>query len=223
MTNKQAKDLLDNLIGMVEDNQEHDYDTALKMGIKALDKEPCEDAVSRSTAKTRIYLKYINRPDICKAMFKILDGLPSVQPKLAECADAVSRQAVEEIINDIRDCISVEGYWAILERLKKLSSVQRTSNADKKHVENTLDDAISRQAALDIFTATKLKKFDFILYARAEIKKLPSVRPQEQTGRWIEREVRGDIALYCSECETGLDVHYHYLFCPNCGARMVDE
>lgn len=48
MTNEQAKDLLDNLIGMVEDNQEHDYDTALKMGIKALDKyaepsETCED------------------------------------------------------------------------------------------------------------------------------------------------------------------------------------
>ena len=34
--------------------------------------------------------------------------------------DLISRQAVEEIINDIRDCISVEGYCAILERLKKL-------------------------------------------------------------------------------------------------------
>lgn len=39
------------------------------------------------------------------------------------CDDAVSRQAVEEIINDIRDCISVEGYYAILERLKKLPSM----------------------------------------------------------------------------------------------------
>lgn len=40
-----------------------------------------------------------------------------------ECEDAVSRQSVNEIINDIRDCISVEGYWAILERMKKLPSV----------------------------------------------------------------------------------------------------
>ena len=39
------------------------------------------------------------------------------------CEDAISRQAVEEIINDIRDCISVDGYWAILERMKKLPSV----------------------------------------------------------------------------------------------------
>ena len=40
------------------------------------------------------------------------------------CDDAISRDAVEEIINDIRDCISVEGYWAILERMKKLPSVK---------------------------------------------------------------------------------------------------
>ena len=39
------------------------------------------------------------------------------------CEDAVSRDAVCNIVNDIRDCISVEGYWAILERLKKLPSV----------------------------------------------------------------------------------------------------
>lgn len=39
------------------------------------------------------------------------------------CGDAISRQAVTEIINDIRDCISVEGYCAILERMKKLPSV----------------------------------------------------------------------------------------------------
>ena len=40
-----------------------------------------------------------------------------------QCEDAVSREAVCNIVNDIRDCISVEGYWAILERLKKLPSV----------------------------------------------------------------------------------------------------
>lgn len=38
MKNGTAIDLLDNLIGMVEDNQGHDYDGALKMGIEALKK-----------------------------------------------------------------------------------------------------------------------------------------------------------------------------------------
>ena len=37
MTRNEAIDLLDNLIGMIEDNHESDYDTALRMGIKALE------------------------------------------------------------------------------------------------------------------------------------------------------------------------------------------
>lgn len=37
MTREEAKDLLDNLIGMVEDNHDSDYDTALQMAIKALE------------------------------------------------------------------------------------------------------------------------------------------------------------------------------------------
>ena len=40
MTNAEAIDLLDNLIGMVEDSQDNDYDEALKMGIKALERTP---------------------------------------------------------------------------------------------------------------------------------------------------------------------------------------
>ena len=36
MTNEKAIDLLDNLIGMVDDNHHNNYDEALKMGIEAL-------------------------------------------------------------------------------------------------------------------------------------------------------------------------------------------
>lgn len=48
MTSEQAMDLLDNLVGMVEDNNESDYDTALKMGKDAIVRldhlidRPCE-------------------------------------------------------------------------------------------------------------------------------------------------------------------------------------
>lgn len=75
--------------------------------IKALSQEPCD-------TYTEGYFKGYD------------DGL---EQKLEEpCTDAVSREAVKEIINDIRDCISVEGYCAILERLKKLPPVtQRLS------------------------------------------------------------------------------------------------
>ncbi len=39
MTREEAIELLDNLIGMVEDNQHNDYDEAFKMGIKALENQ----------------------------------------------------------------------------------------------------------------------------------------------------------------------------------------
>ena len=42
MTNEEAIDLLDNLIGMVDDNHDSDYDTALRMAIKALKQEQYE-------------------------------------------------------------------------------------------------------------------------------------------------------------------------------------
>ena len=40
MTKEEAIDLLDNLIGMIEDNHNSDYDNALKMAIKSLEQEP---------------------------------------------------------------------------------------------------------------------------------------------------------------------------------------
>ena len=59
------------------------------------------------------------------SVFEFSDGtIKQVkQAEIEQCEDCVSRQAVNEIVNDIRDCISVEGYWAILERMKKLPSV----------------------------------------------------------------------------------------------------
>lgn len=55
MDREKAADLLDNLIGMVEDNHGADYDTALKIGIEALSTsgdgpEPVDDTISRQAA-----------------------------------------------------------------------------------------------------------------------------------------------------------------------------
>lgn len=44
MTNLEAADLLDNLIGMVSDNHDSDYDEALSKGRDILKSEPCGDA-----------------------------------------------------------------------------------------------------------------------------------------------------------------------------------
>ena len=47
MTKQEAIDLLDNLIGMIEDNHGSDYDSAIRMAINALKNQPeiirCKD------------------------------------------------------------------------------------------------------------------------------------------------------------------------------------
>ena len=54
MTREEAIDLLDNLIGMVEDNHNSDYDNALKMAIEALEQVPCDDVISRRATVQRL-------------------------------------------------------------------------------------------------------------------------------------------------------------------------
>lgn len=87
MDREKAADLLDNLIGMVEDNHGADYDTALKMGIEALSTsgdgpEPVDDTISRQAA-----IDALNRigsldtdadMEYAKGIF---ERLPSAQPK----------------------------------------------------------------------------------------------------------------------------------------------
>ena len=90
------------------------------------------------------------------------------------------------------------------------------TSAIKALQQDTCEDSISRQAALDCFTATKLKKFDFILYAREEIKNLPPVNPQPK-GHWINNQ---NGTYTCDKCG---GKHSRSNYCPNCGAKMVER
>lgn len=85
---EKAIDLLDNLLGMVEDNQDNDYDKALKMGIESLRKEPCADAISKASVFEILgnlmsipydFDRRITEKDVSESMDEIRD-LPSVTP-----------------------------------------------------------------------------------------------------------------------------------------------
>ena len=83
------------------------------------------------------------------------------------------------------------------------------------------DDVVSRQAVLDINESHHGQMPNHINHQIwQEIKALPSVRPQEQTGRWIETDGDDSCWYMCSECNRRTDDKSDY--CPNCGARMVE-
>ena len=86
MTRKEAIELLDNLIGMVEDNHNSDYDTAFKMAIKALvEQEPKteqEDDYFRKIAEVAISQLRADRD-------RLEDELAKREQE--PCEDAISR------------------------------------------------------------------------------------------------------------------------------------
>ena len=57
MNTEKAIDLLDNLIGMIEDNQDNDYDTAFHMAIEALKKLPSACKYRRTYHEVEGYFK----------------------------------------------------------------------------------------------------------------------------------------------------------------------
>ena len=76
MNKRTATNLLDNLVGMIEDSQENDYDTALKMGIEALKSHtqpvqrwiPCSERLPEedglylvTTSKGQVQMHVFNR------------------------------------------------------------------------------------------------------------------------------------------------------------------
>lgn len=83
------------------------------------------------------------------------------------------------------------------------------------------EDAVSREKVLGCFEFPNTKRKDFI----EAIKKLPSVTPTPNKGKWLNKNASGH-HFYgkCSECgqEFCVDAWYtqNMKFCPNCGAEM---
>lgn len=99
--------------------------------------------------------------------------------------------------------------------------------------QQTCEDCISRQAAIDCLNAdftidgkeNMETVVDYINGAFKKIKALPSVTPQPKVGKWIRIDKD---KLKCSECEV---IHYiaqypqsaNINYCPNCGTKMEVE
>ena len=200
----------------------NEYYEAVDMAIEALEQEP--DAIHNEREQA-----YMKGYEVASKRFRT-----------ELCEDAISREAVKEMLAKYH-----LGESRIAEELNELPSIQRTSNANKKHVENTLEDAISRQAAINIVRCDALSAA--IIYGRTEegmsarkaivngLKRLPSVSTEE-TGHWSRKtkvdayDIAGvktwGIKCQCDRCTfTTIVVEDfgYYKYCPNCGAKMGVE
>lgn len=102
-------------------------------------------------------------------------------------------------------------------------------------LEQECDDAVSRQAVLDIvrfeenwLSDAKSNNADTnIAFSgiRTQVAKLSPVTPAPKKGKWIFRgSYDEEGTLYCSNCKKEIDVSEGYFkWCTNCGAKMDEE
>lgn len=157
-----------------------------------------QDFIGWFKSDSRIYkalemaIQAISQVAICPSVGVNCEDCPAYEP-----CDAVSREAVCEIISDIRDCISVEGYWAILERLKKLQPVTQKPE-----------------------TVTEFA--DRCRECGARYGKLL----EQKSGKWVDTNTQDSMTgkvFKCDKCGEDFIKDYNYNYCPNCGAKMESE
>lgn len=112
MTSAVAIDLLDNLIGMFDDNQENDYDSALHMAINALKAQSDGNTISRQDAIDAVSNMLFRKFGICGDLAEItLAGLPSAQPEIIWCKDCKHWLDIDDGRQKHRMCADVYGDW----------------------------------------------------------------------------------------------------------------
>lgn len=144
-------------------------------------------------------------------------------------SDTIYRQDAMSIADEIRDCISVDGYWAWMERLKALPSAKQIGWV---HIDDIyrLISGHSNYHGDNILAA---------LTCLAEGKDVPNPidvleLPERKKGEWIYGE--HDIAMCdgyrCDQCGFFVPWDYNHKFidfikdyhwCPSCGSEMRGE
>ena len=170
------------------------------------EQEPCEDEICPCEDETKECIENCFECEY-SSFYK---GKPSDLIRRTDMLDAVGH-----------------GTTYTTEHLQKIINGLPSVEPTQKSVENTLktrcEDAVSRQAVLDLFEVYCGVAHN---YAQVweDVEHLPSVQPKAKTGRWIDRSEGGRIkypwmeAHECDKCgECGSAA---WNFCPNCGADM---
>ena len=148
------------------------------------------------------------------------------------------KEAIEILKHEKDNDIFVCTEWRnkIHEAIEMAISSLETDEAYQLEYERTTKndlgvDAVSRQAVLNTLERMdKALDTDRTVETYKELLKecykvLPSVTPQEpKTGHWIDCDNSDDYSADGYDCSVcGVNAEYATSYCPNCGARMVDE
>lgn len=145
------------------------------------------------------------------AMRAIANGSQESRSEIPNtCGDAISRKYILDLIDtkgaNLDDDLLIVEQW-----------IQDAPSVNPHPIE--CGDAISREEVLDEID----RRFDLAKPFKQLIESMPSVTPQQKTGRWKFRVYDANhIGHYeCSECYWNVLMNVSD-YCPHCGAKMVE-
>lgn len=177
---------------------------ALEMAIKALEQEPCDDAISREEALKHSHIEFDDDGEGHRVVYvEEIEDLPPVTP-----------QRDKSVLERVEDCISRQ---ALRQKLRE------------HH-----DFFVNAYGGFNNLSLNDKFRVDEITNCIAMVVNAPSVTPQPKIGEWLEKEVNSDKVIEewqsakCSVCDKYHTTPYMYYFddykfCPNCGAKMEVE
>ena len=212
MTNEKAKECIDAIIGTWEICQNQKYPSAVDVEIDA------EDIVALKMAITALEQEPCD--DVCEWFEQYVDIATDIVE--LRFSDGTVKRAKRGL------------YMRDIEKSIRKMLIDQIANEKKQQ---SCDDAISRQAAIDAIYACYIGGKEAVdkapysdHYAEGideavnAVYELPSVTVQEKTGRWIKNiDSYGNKHFTCPFCEHDIATKastWEDNYCPNCGAKM---
>ena len=135
-------------------------------------------------------------------------------------------EAIQSLVDEMGKQAAL-GHSEHIDNLEQMSEWLKELKAyrSRSEIPNTCGDAVSRAIVQEEITKSiELRENPYQLWYR--IRALPSVTPQQRTGRWSKVSMDKYIqhATYYYECSECGDQHIGQVnYCPNCGAKMEVE
>jgi len=185
--------------------------------LEALEKESCEDCVSRKVAKENALNLCLETSYDNEKVVEMLDDLPSVKPVACIGTVKFSKEDMQKIVDDaVKELKTMTDDRAICKDCVDMSDViSMIMNLNLKHI-HSFSRGIGQKAFEDLLNETQA---------------LPTVRPTQRKGKWITKfhGFPAEPTTVCSECGFDRDFNIHtrsfgkIKYCPNCGRRMTNS
>lgn len=198
--------------------------------------------MTNKEAKEKLYMEwqkflennidYAGISEAYKMAFKALEQESKTEKVIKTCnATPEERESVDAYIKSISKPTGIEfdeeqeqlDFVQPHKSIPVMLTVKSGDTVSRKSIKHKLqehyDFFVNAYGGFSNLSQNDKSRVDEISNCIAMVVNEPSVNPQPKIGHWIKE----NSVLRCSICDVGVARYNKYPYCPNCGAKMVEE